>query len=129
MAETIKGLNIKLGLDSTELNSKLSDLKSELKEQQLDLKAINNQLKYDTTNVDLWKQKQSKLNETLTLTKQRLELQKQKLEEAKRALEIGAIGESEFKKIERSVMYTEAEVSKLNNELEKTGDKIILGRK
>ena len=101
MAETIKGLNIKLGLDSTELNSKLSDLKSELKEQQLDLKAINNQLKYDTTNVDLWKQKQSKLNETLTLTKQRLELQKQKLEEAKRALEIGAIGESEFKKIER----------------------------
>lgn len=124
MAETIKGLNIKLGLDSTELATKLSDLKSELKEQQADLKAINNQLKYDTSNVDLWKKKQEKLNETLTLTKQRLELQKQKLEEARRSLEIGAIGESEFKKIERSIMYTEAEVSKLNNELEKTGSNI-----
>ena len=76
MAETIKGLNIKLGLDSTELASKLSDLKNELKEQQADLKAINSQLKYDTSNVELWKKKQDKLNETLTLTKQRLELQK-----------------------------------------------------
>lgn len=46
MAETIKGLNIKLGLDSTELNEKLNSLKTELKEQQADLKAINNALKY-----------------------------------------------------------------------------------
>ena len=124
MAETIKGLNIKLGLDSTELNEKLTTLKSELKEQQQDLKAINNALKYDTTNVELWKKKQATLNDTLNTTKQRLEVQKQKLEEAKRALEVGAIGQSEFKKIERSVMYTEAEIQKLNNELEKTGSKI-----
>ena len=124
MAETIKGLNIKLGLDSTELNEKLNSLKTELKEQQADLKAINNALKYDTTNVELWKKKQATLNDTLNITKQRLEVQKQKLEEAKRALEVGAIGQSEFKKIERSVMYTEAEVQKLNNELEKTGAKI-----
>ena len=30
MAETIKGLNIKLGLDATELNRELTELKSEL---------------------------------------------------------------------------------------------------
>ena len=59
MAETIKGLNIKLGLDSTELNEKLTALKGDLKEQQADLKAINNALKYDTTNVELWKKKQA----------------------------------------------------------------------
>ena len=124
MAETIKGLNIKLGLDSTELNEKLTALKGDLKEQQADLKAINTALKYDSTNVELWKKKQDTLNQTLNTTKQRLEVQKQKLEEAKKALEVGAIGQSEFKKIERSVMLTEAEIQKLNNELEKTGSKI-----
>ena len=34
MAETIKGLNIKLGLDATELNEKLGKVKTDLKEQQ-----------------------------------------------------------------------------------------------
>lgn len=124
MAETIKGLNIKLGLDSTELDEKLTALKGDLKEQQADLKAINNALRYDTSNVDLWKKKQATLNDTLNTTKKRLEVQKQKLDEARRALEVGAIGQSEFNKIERSVMYTEAEVQKLNNELDKTNSKI-----
>ena len=41
MAETIKGLNIKLGLDATELNESLGKVSAELKEQQADLKAIN----------------------------------------------------------------------------------------
>ena len=124
MAETIKGLNIKLGLDSSELNEKLKNLKSELKDQQADLKAINTALRYDSSNVELWKQKQAKLNETLETTKQKLNAQKQKLEEAKKALEIGAIGQEEFKKIERGVIYAEAEVNKLNDELEKTNTKI-----
>ena len=124
MAETIKGLNIKLGLDTTELNEKLGKLKSELKEQQNDLKAINAKLKYDPTNVDLWKQKQAKLNETLQTTKQRLEAQNAKLEEARKAVQIGAMSEEEFNRIRRSVEYTEAEVSRLNAELGKTGDKI-----
>ena len=52
MAETIKGLNIKLGLDATELNEKLGKVKTDLKEQQADLKAINAKLKYDSSNVD-----------------------------------------------------------------------------
>ena len=62
MAEAIKGLNIKLGLDTTELEASIKSLNSDLKEQQRDLDAINKNLKYDSSNVDLWKQKQDKLN-------------------------------------------------------------------
>lgn len=61
MAETIKGLNIKLGLDATELNESLGKVRAELKEQQADLKAINQKLKYDSSNVELWKSKQTLL--------------------------------------------------------------------
>ena len=77
-------------------------------------------MRYDSSNVDLWKKKQSNLNDTLALTKQKLEAQNAKLKEAEEALRVGAIGESEFKKVQRGVMYTEAEINKLNNELGKT---------
>lgn len=124
MAETIKGLNIKLGLDSTELTASLSKLKGELKEQQNDLRAINAKLKYDSSNVDLWRQKQNTLNETLKTTKARLEAQNAKLEEAKKAVQVGAISQDQFNKVRRSVEYTEADISKLNKELENTHKKI-----
>ena len=124
MAETVKGLNIKLGLDTTELDSKLKELNSDLKSQGQDLKAINNSLKYDSTNVELWKKKQSTLNSILEDTKSKLSAQNAKLEEAKKAVQIGALSEEEFDKLKRGVMYTEAEVSKLNNELKNTSKKI-----
>ena len=73
MAEAIKGLNIKLGLDTTELEASIKSLNSDLKEQQKDLAAINKNLKYDSSNVDLWKQKQDKLNGILETTKKKLE--------------------------------------------------------
>ena len=41
MAETIKGLNIKLGLDTTELEQNLKNITRELREEQKDLKSIN----------------------------------------------------------------------------------------
>ena len=124
MAETVKGLNIKLGLDTTELDKQLTTLNKDLKSQGAELKAINNALRYDSTNVELWRKKQATLNQTLEATKNKLEVQNKRLEEAKKALQIGAISQEEFDKLRRGVMYTEAEVSKLNNELENTGKKI-----
>lgn len=124
MAETIKGLNIKLGLDTTELYHNLKEITAELKEEQKDLKAINNSLKFDASNVSLWKDKQEKLNSTLETTKKKLETQNARLEEAKKAVAIGAISEAEFNALKRSVQYTEADIAKLNKELETTREKI-----
>ena len=73
MAETVKGLNIKLTLDGKDLENELNGIQKELKEQNKDLKAINTNLRYDSTNLDLWKQKQSKLNDILVQTKKKLE--------------------------------------------------------
>ncbi len=124
MAEAIKGLNIKLGLDTTELEASIKSLNSDLKEQQRDLAAINKNLKYDSTNVDLWKQKQEKLNAILETTKKKLEEQKRQLELAKEGVKLGTVSQQEFNKLQRAVQYTEAEVAKLNNELKDTGEKI-----
>lgn len=64
MAETVRGLNIKLTLDAKDLQNELTNIKANLKEQQKDLKAINTSLRYDSTNLDLWKKKQETLLET-----------------------------------------------------------------
>lgn len=124
MAETVKGMNIKLGLDTTELEANLKSLNAGLKEQQRDLAAVNKNLKYDSGNLDLWKQKQEKLNQTLILTKQKLEEQNKQLDAAKKAVAIGAMSEQEFNKLKRSIQYTESEVANLNSQLEKTEDNI-----
>lgn len=124
MAETVKGLNIKLTLDGKDLENELNGIKKDLKEQNKDLKAINTNLRYDSSNLDLWKSKQGKLNDVLTQTKKKLETQNQELTKAKKAVQIGDMSTDEFNKLKRNVQYTEAELSKLNNELGKTNDKI-----
>ena len=108
MAESIKGINIKLSLDGRDLENELLEIKTDLKEQQKDLKAINNALKYDSTNLELWKQKQSKLNDVLNTTKKRLDTQNLELEKAKAALALGSISTTEFNKLVRNIQYTEA---------------------
>jgi hypothetical protein len=124
MAETIKGLNIKLTLDGKDLENELNGVKKELKEQNKDLRAINTNLRYDSTNVDLWKQKQSKLNDILVQTKKKLETQNQELEHAKKAVQVGDMSKEEFNKLKRNVQYTEAELAKMNGQLDKTQVKI-----
>lgn len=124
MAETVRGLNIKLTLDAKDLQNELTNIKANLKEQQKDLKAINTSLRYDSTNLDLWKKKQETLNSILEETKKKLQNQNDQLEKAKKALEIGDISVKEFNQLRRNVEYTEADISKLNNQLEDTTKKI-----
>lgn len=124
MAETVKGLNIKLTLDGKDLENELNGVKKELKEQNKDLRAINTNLRYDSTNVDLWKQKQSKLNDILVQTKKKLETQNKELEHAKKAVQVGDMSQVEFNKLKRNVQYTEAELAKMNGQLDKTQVKI-----
>ncbi|MFA7105711.1 MAG: hypothetical protein WC154_00270 [Candidatus Izemoplasmatales bacterium] len=125
IAETVKGLNIKLSLDGKDLDNDLKNIKKDLREQQKDLKAINTNLRYDSSNLDLWKSKQGKLNDILVDTKKKLQTQNSQLEKARKAVQVGEMSETEFKKLERSVTYTEASISKLNIELTNTNKKIV----
>lgn len=124
MAETVRGLNIKLTLDGKDLQNELNNIKANLKEQQKDLKAINASLRYDSTNLDLWKKKQEALNGILEDTKKKLENLKEQLEKAKTALELGEISEKEFNQLRRNVQYAEADVAKLNKQIKETDEKI-----
>ena len=124
MAETVRGLNIKLTLDGKDLQNELNNIKANLKDQQKDLKAINASLRYDSSNLDLWRKKQEALNGILEDTKKKLENLKEQLEKAKTALELGEISEKEFNQLRRNVQYAEADVAKLNKQIKETDEKI-----
>ncbi len=124
MAETVRGLNIKLTLDGKDLQNELNNIKANLKEQQKDLKSINASLRYDSSNLDLWKKKQEALNGILEDTKKKLENLKEQLEKARTALELGEISEKEFNQLRRNVQYAEADVAKLNKQIKETDEKI-----
>ena len=124
MAETVRGLNIKLTLDGKDLQNELNNIKANLKEQQKDLKAINASLRYDSSNLDLWKKKQKALNGILEDTKKKLENLKEQLEKARTALELGEISEKEFNQLRRNIQYADADVAKLNKQIKETDEKI-----
>lgn len=124
MAETIKGINIKLSLDGQDLDNELKAINKELREQQRDLRAINTNLRYDSSNLDLWKKKQTQLNEVIAQTEKRLEVQQKKLEQARLGLKLGTVSDAEFRKLQRNITYNEADLKRLNNELSNTKDKI-----
>ena len=124
MAETVKGLTIKLSLDGKDLQNELNNIKANLKEQQKDLKAINTSLRYDPSNLELWTKKQETLNGILEETKKKLENQNEQLEKAKKALDVGEISEKQYNQLRRNVEYTEADIRKLNSQLDETNEKI-----
>ena len=104
--------------------NELNNIKANLKEQQKDLKAINASLRYDSSNLDLWKKKQKALNGILEDTKKKLENLKEQLEKARTALELGEISEKEFNQLRRNIQYADADVAKLNKQIKETDEKI-----
>lgn len=122
MAETVKGINVQLGLDTSELDSGLKKINDDLRKEKDELTKINKALKFDKNNIDLWKSKQSQLNNVINETKTRLELNNKKLLEAKRAA--SDISNAEFNALEKAVAKDIASLEKLNLELSNTNKEI-----
>lgn len=122
MAETVKGINVQLGLDTSELDSGLKKINDDLRKEKDELTKINKALKFDENNIDLWKSKQSQLNNVINETKTRLELNNKKLLEAKRAA--SDISNAEFNALEKAVAKDIASLEKLNLELSNTNKEI-----
>ncbi len=124
MAETVKGINIKLSLDGKDLEHEIKEINKDLREQQRDLRAINANLRYDSSNLELWRKRQTQLNDILKGTRERLAKQNEQLAKAREGLKLGTVSEAEFRKLERNIAYTEADIRRINSQLETTKDRM-----
>ena len=89
--EDVKGFNIKLGLDASEVDTDLEKISSGLSDTSRKLTDIKGKLKFNADDVNLWKEKQSLLTKQIEATRQKIQAQNKKLEETKRLVDTGAL--------------------------------------
>ena len=123
MAENY-GFNIDLGLNTSELRKGLKDVNRELSEEKNDMQAINAQLKYNANNVELWRKKQQKLTSTIDTTKKKLQILQKQLRQAMATNDGSAQARKEIERLEKQINRTTNEITKMNAELQGTGNKI-----
>lgn len=80
----IRGITIEIGGDTTKLVSALKSADTAIRTTQSDLNTINKALKFDTTNIDLLKDKQAALNDRVAEAKDKLAAEEAMMEELKK---------------------------------------------
>lgn len=124
MAVSYKGLVIKFGGDTTELQGALRDVQKQSRETQSDLKDINKALKFDPGNTELLQQKVKALNSAYDETKRKLEAYQSaltQLEAKKRSGEkLTEQEERQYDSLKRAIMQCERQLESYGDELKDT---------
>lgn len=111
MAVSYKGITIKFGGDTSELQGALKSIQTEARKTNGDLKDINKALKLDPGNTTLLEQKVKALNSAYDETKQKLDAYKQGLAqlEAKKqsGAQLTAQEERQYDSLQRAILQTE----------------------
>lgn len=126
MAVSYKGLTIKFGGDTTQLQSALKKIQTESKATQSDLRDINKSLKFNPGNTELLEQKVRSLNKAYNETKDRLSAYKSALAELDAKKQSGAqLTETEqrqYERLQRSIMACEKDLESYGKQLKETSN-------
>ena len=95
----------------------MKNVNKDIKHTQTELKAIDKLLKFDTTNTDLLSQKQGKLSEAISHTKDKLDTLKSAQQQAKQQLESGTLGQDKYNALQQEIVKTENELKNLAKEV------------
>ena len=120
MAGNIKGITIQFNGDTTKLDKALRQINNETKNIDKELRAVDKALKFNPTNVELWRQKQQLLSEKIAETKNKLEVLKQA--QAKMDADGVDNNSEEYRKLQREIIETESKTKHYESELRKIGN-------
>ncbi|MFN0222109.1 hypothetical protein [Paenibacillus sp. KR2-11] len=121
MAETIKGINVVIGSETTGLSAALSDVNKKSREIQSELKQVEKLLKLDPENTELLAQKQKLLSEAVANTREKLDRLKTAQEQVNEQFAKGEISEAQYRAFQREIAKTEQELKNLETQGKKTG--------
>jgi len=117
MAETIRGINVVIGADTTGLSKALSDVNKRSKDIQSELKQVEKLLKLDPSNTELLAQKQKLLGDAIANTREKLDRLRAVQEQVNEQFQRGEISEGQYRAFQREVAKTEQELKKLETQL------------
>ncbi|MDE5583713.1 MAG: phage tail tape measure protein [Ruminococcus sp.] len=120
----IKGINIKIGADTTGLDTALSGIESAGKKASSELREVNGSLKNNNDSVILWKQKQELLTTAIEESRKKLEFLESAQEQVKRQFENGEIDGGQYRAFQREIETTRTETSRLEGQLEQANQRV-----
>ncbi|TCN00863.1 TP901 family phage tail tape measure protein [Paenibacillus sp. BK033] len=124
MAETIKGINVVIGADTSGLSAALGDVNKRSRDIQSELKQVDKLLKLDPGNTELVAQKQKLLADSIENTKEKLSRLKQVQEQVNEQFKAGTISEGQYRAFQREIVQTEQQLKTFEQALETTGQKV-----
>lgn len=112
MANSIKGITIQIGGDTTGLDKALRGVNSTISNTQKELKAVDKALKLDPGNTELLEQKQRALAKAVEATSTKLRTLKEAQRQAAEQLAAGTLGQDKYDALTREVSKTTAELER-----------------
>lgn len=124
MAVSYKGITIKFGGDTTELQGALKKIQTSAKDTQSELRDINKALKFDPGNTELLELKVKQLNRAYDETKQKLEAYKSALASLEAKKQSGATltaeEERQYDSLKRAIIQCEGVLDSYADQLKDT---------
>lgn len=117
----IRGITIEIGGDTTKLGDALKNIETKTRDLQKELKGVNSLLKMDPGNVDLLRQKQTLLTQSIEETKNKLETLKEAEKQAQEQFERGEITEEQYRDLQREIISTEQKLKSLTDQQKEFG--------
>ncbi len=113
MANSIKGITVEIGGDTTGLSKALSGVNSSIKTTQSNLKSVEKLLKLDPSNTELVEQKQKLLASAISDTSSKLTTLKTASEQAEKSLAMGDISQEQYDALQRELIETQQDLEAL----------------
>jgi phage-related minor tail protein len=119
-SSNIKGITIQFDGDTTKLGKALKDIDKKTRSLDTELKQVNKALKFNPTNVDLWRQKQQLLTEKVAETKKRLDA----LKLAQKEMDAHGVDKTsaEYRELQREIITTESKLGTFKKQLAEVGN-------
>lgn len=117
MAGNIKGITIEFDGNTTKLSKALSQIRSESRSVDGELKKIDRSLKFNPKNVDLWRQKQTVLKDAIKKTEDNLK----QLKDQQKKLDASGVNRntSEYRELEREILKCENQLKRYKDQAKK----------
>lgn len=120
----LKGLTIKIGGDTSDLNKSLDSVQKKGSGLGNELKEINRLLKLDPTNTEMLAQKQQVLAQSIGNTEEKLALLKNAEKMAQEQFAKGDISEEQYRALQREILSAENHLEGLKKQAKQTDDAI-----
>lgn len=117
MAETIKGLNVVIGAETSGLSAALKDVNKKSKGIADELRQVDRLLKFNPKDTELLAQKQKLLGDQVAATREKLDRLKNAQEQINEQFAKGDITEGQYRAFQREIVETESKLNHYKNKL------------